>query len=323
MTDLLSLTAPIFLLMAIGFAAVRARLAPLALVEALGFFVLHFALPALILHALLSQDLRQTFNWSYIFAYAVGSLAVFAAALLLFRTFLSKPLSEAAMAALGSSAANSGFIGFPLVSLALGAPALVALPLSMLVENILIIPLALALAEIGRQEGQTLAGIIRHTAGRLARTPFLLAIPVGVILSAFGLHPPQPLATAIEMMADASVPCALFVVGGTLATLRASSVAGDVLWIVLGKLVLHPLAVAAAFMLIGGVPADLMAAGIIMASAPMLTIYPILAGRFGHGEMGAAALLAATMLSFATLAVVLALVLPEASGQSMWYSFGG
>ena len=310
MTALLSLIAPIFVLIGAGYAAVRLGLVPEQLIQALGGFVLNFALPALILYALLQQDLRETLNWSYILAYSAGSLAAFLAMLLFLRVGLTRSLPQAAIAALGGSASNSGFVGFPVASLALGAPALTALPLTMLVENILVIPLALAFAEMGLQEGQTPGRVVRNTLRRLARTPLILAILLGVILSAFGLHLPGPLATALDMMADASVPCALFVVGGTLAGLRAGSLATDVSTIVVAKLILHPLAVTGAFLLIGGVPPGLMAAGIILASSPMLTIYPILGARFGYDRVCAAALLAATTLSFGTLAVVLALILP-------------
>lgn len=310
MTNLAALITPIFVLIGIGFAAVRLKLVPDSLVQSLGFFVLNFALPALILDALLAQDLQQTLNWSYIAAYAAGSLAVFAVVLALLRA-LDKPLPHAAIAALGGCASNSGFVGFPVASLALGAPALTALPLSMLVENILIIPLALGLAELGLQEGQTPANVLRKTLRRLSRTPLILAILLGAVLSAAGLRLPGPLATALDMMADASIASALFVVGGTLAGLRAASLASDLPVIVAGKLVLHPLAVAGAFLAIGGVPPGLMAAGIVLAASPMLTIYPILGARFGYERTGAAALLAATTLSFVTLAAVLALVLPR------------
>lgn len=312
MTQLLPLILPIFLLMAVGFAAVRTRFAGEAQVQALGAFVLNFALPALILNALLRQDLRQTLDWSYVAAYALGSLAAFAIAFLLARVALRRPLDAAAVAALGASASNSGFVGFPVTQLALGAVALTALPLTMLVENILIIPLALALGEMARQHGQSPGRVALETARRLARSPLILAIAAGAILGAAGVHLPGWLATPLSLMANASVPCALFVVGGTLAGLGAASVGADVALVVAGKLVLHPLAVAAAFRLIGGVPPQLLAAGLIMASCPMLTIYPILGARFGQEKASAAALLAATALSFLTLLAALALILPAA-----------
>lgn len=308
MPDVVALIVPIFLLIALGFAAARLRLVPGDFVGGLGTFVLNFALPALVLHALLRQDLRDTFDWGYLIAYGGGSLSVFLVILLFFRRVLARNLTHSAVAGLGAVASNSGFIGFPVTMLATGAPALTALPLSMLVENILVIPLSLALAEIGSQHGKPLGSVVAQALLRLSRMPLMLAIVLGMGLSAAGLQPPGVVSTAIEMLADASIACALFVVGGTLAGTRAAEVGGDVVWILLAKLVLHPLAVAAGFLLVGGVPPALAAAGIVFASAPMITVYPVLGQRFGLGRLGAAALLATTTAGFATMTLVLALV---------------
>lgn len=310
MFDLLSLTIPIFLLIALGFGAARSGVVQAEFVRGLGFFVLNFALPALVLHALLEQDLRQTFNWSYLLVYAGGSLAVFLVSLLILRVWSRRDLTEASLASFGTVAANSGFIGFPVASLSIGAPALTALPLTMLVENVLVIPLALALAEIGQQRGQALRAIVGQSALRLARTPLVVAILLGLVLSATGIHPPETISRAIDMVADASAACALFVVGGTLAGLKAASFAGDLFWIVLGKLVLHPLAVGVGFALVGGVSPGLAAAGVVLAAAPMMTIYPILGQRFGHEGLCSAALVVATALGFLTMTAVIAMVDP-------------
>lgn len=309
MVGLISLILPIFLLIGLGYGAVRGRIVTAGVAQAISAFVMNFALPALILHALLQQDLRQTLSWGYLAAYGAGSLVTLGVLVAVARLVMRRPAPRAAMAALGGCASNSVFVGFPVASLALGASALTALPLSLLVENILIIPLAMALAESATVEGRGLASILRQTLARMARTPFIIAIFLGALLAAAGVRPPAALARTLDMLADAAVPCALFVVGATLAGLKpGSGMLGDVWFVVAGKLVLHPLLVVAAFLLVGNVPAELMAAGIIMASAPMLTIYPIICARFGEEQMGAAALLATTAASFFTLLAVLAML---------------
>jgi predicted permease len=308
LADLLSVTVPIFLLIAMGFFAVRIGIVRPDFIHGLGLFVLGFLLPALVLHALLGQDLRQTFNWAYVGAYAAGSLVTFLAALLLFSFWLGRNLSHAAIASLGGVASNSGFVGFPIATLAVGAPALTALPLTMLVENALVIPLALGLAEAGQQNGKSLAAVARGTLLRLSRTPLMVAILLGIILSASGFQLPDPISTSIGMVADASAACALFVVGGTLAGVTSAPLARDLAWIVAAKLLFHPLAVAGAFLLLGGVPAGLIAAGIILASAPMLTAYPIFGQRFGLGALCATALVAATAAGFATMTAAVGIV---------------
>src|SRR5690606_11874039 len=129
------LVLPLYILIGIGIATIRAKFLPPETVPSLGAFVLNIALPALILNALMSQDLQETFNAGYLIAYASGSLVAFLAILCLFLFVLRKTWSQAAIAAFGSSASNSGFIGMPVVSLVLGTTALTAIPLTMLVEN--------------------------------------------------------------------------------------------------------------------------------------------------------------------------------------------
>ncbi|MBO6716679.1 MAG: AEC family transporter [Rhizobiaceae bacterium] len=310
MIDLVSSILPIALLVGLGFVAVYTNALSSELVKALGQFVLHFALPALVLSALLRQDLRETLNWGYLIAYGGGSLLTFTAVFATMRFAMARSTGLSAVAALGGSASNSGFVGFPVASLTLGAPALTALPLCMVVENILIVPLALALAESADAgNGRPLAAL-RSTALRLARMPLILAIVAGVVLSALGVNLPLPVVTAVGMMADAAIPCALIVVGGTLASLEVRSVAADVLPVALGKLILHPLLVGLSFFLVGGIPTELMAAGIIFAAAPMITVYPILGARFGHERLAAAALLATTLAGAATMVAALAYALP-------------
>jgi predicted permease len=296
-------------LIAIGFGATRLGAVDAAFIRGLGSFVLNFAMPALILHAFLAQDLRQTFNGNFLLVYGGASLLAFAVLWSLFRLALRRGRSHAAIATLGGVASNSGFVGFPVASLALGAPALSALPMALLVENVLIIPLALGLAEAGRLQGKPPLVLARETVWRLARTPLVIAIFLGLFMALLQVRLPAFLATTIGMLADASIACALFTVGGTLAALQSASIAGDVALTVLAKLVLHPLAVAGGFWLLGGVSAPLMAAGLILAASPMLTVYPIFGQRYGLGPSCSVALLVATAASFVTLSLVAGLLL--------------
>jgi predicted permease len=311
--QLLSLTVPIFLLIGLGAVSVRTGLVPERQVEGLAAFVLNFALPALVLGALTGQDLGRTFDWCYIAAYGTGSLFAFSTAFCILRFGLKRPLSAAAIGGMGGAASNTGFIGYPVTSLAFGPLALAALPLNMMVENILIIPLGLALAESGREEGAPLGRTVAATAKRLSRTPLILAILLGVLLSLLRVPIPGVIATALDMLAKASAPCALFVVGGMIAALRvpggASGVAAEAGFIVICKLLLHPLAVAAAFFLIGGADPGMEKIGIVLASVSMITVYPIFGARYGLGGVSSTALVAATAIGFFSITAALGIAL--------------
>ena len=297
MTLIFSIMLPILILIGVGFAAVRSSLINEAHVQGLGAFVLNFALPAVLVSAMVRQDLTATFNVSYVAAYGASSLVAFFLLFAVLRGAMGRPLDRAAMGALGGAMSNTGFIGFPVASLAFGATALAALPMTMLVE-------------IGAGKATTVGGVVRETAARLMRMPLMLAIIVGLVLALSGVTLPAPLLKSLDMLASASAPTALFVVGGTIALLKRADMAIDIGPIVAGKLLVHPLATAAAMMLIPGIPAELQAVGILLSSVSMITVYPILARQAGMDGIAAAALICATAIALVTISAVLLLLAP-------------
>lgn len=302
---ILAITTPIFLLMGAGYIAVLTSVISTSQIQGIGTFVIYCALPALIISALAQRPLSEIFNQGYLLAYGLASLVIFLAALFIAYRLQHKPLNGSALYALGMSASNSGFIGYPVAALVIGPPAVIALALNMLVENLLIIPLALALAEVSMQRGGSFAVVLGHTMIRLAKNPILIAIVVGAGISLSGLGLPGPVLRSIDMLAAASAPTALFVIGGTLCGLKVSSVASDITQIALGKLVVHPTAVLLAFLVLPTVDPVLMTAAMIFASAPMISVYPIFGQRYGVGDVTAAALMVATLTSFITISVTI------------------
>ncbi|MCW4114105.1 AEC family transporter [Aurantimonas sp. MSK8Z-1] len=309
MFELFVVTAPIFLLIGAGYAAVAFRLLSPEDVGGLGRYVIRFALPALIVTAVSQRSLSEGSDLVYLLCYGAGSLVAFLVTLSVMLGLRRHPLPQASILALGTAASNSGFIGYPLLVLVLGQVAAVAMSLNMLVENLMMLPLALALSEVGRQEGARPGVLMRNLVSRLARNPIVIAILLGLVLSLTGLALPAPLGKALSMTAAASAPVALFVIGGTLYGLGRRAIGADVAIIVAGKLVMHPLLVAGALGLFGGaVPPELVTAAILMASVPMLSVYPIFGAAVGLGRLCAAAMLLATLAAFFTLPLALALV---------------
>nr|WP_282103454.1 AEC family transporter [Halomonas getboli] len=296
------------MIIGLGYLARAGRLLDQQALQGIGTFVLYFALPALVIRALTENPLGEVFDPDYLLAYGAGSLAAFALGLGLTLRIERKPLSEGAIQALGMSVSNSGFIGYPVVAMALGPPAAVLLALNMMIENLLIIPLALILAELGRQAGNGLRDTLRQTVMRLVRNPILIGLAIGVLLSASGQPLPTPLAKVIDMLAGASGPAALFVIGGSLYGLRPHGMALDMSQIAIGKLVLHPLLVLGAFLLLPGIDPLRIAGALLFASAPMVSVYPLLGQRFGLDDIAAATLMVSTLASFVTISLVLWLI---------------
>lgn len=149
MLQVLSITTPIFILIGLGFLATRSGLVSREQINGMGRFVITLALPALVIKALLERPLHEVFDRNYLLAYGLGSLALFVLGFLFARLLRRDSISGSSITALGMSMSNSGFIGYPIVALVVGETAAVGLALGMLVENLLMFPLGLMLAEAG------------------------------------------------------------------------------------------------------------------------------------------------------------------------------
>lgn len=313
MLDVVAITGPIYLVVAAGFIATRLGLFSRPEMRVFGKYVIHLALPALLFNALSQRSVGEVLNPVFVAAYAGGSLFAMACGLWWARRVAGKPLSAAAVVGMGMSCSNSGFIGFPLVAQVFGAStAGVGLALAMVVENFLLLPLALAIADSDLGDaaaqgtrtqrwraalGQSLRGVVRN--------PMIHGIALGFVFSLFGWRLPEPVAKAVNLFAVSCAALSLFVIGGSLVGIAARGMARDVTAVALGKLVLHPLAVAALVLLLPPMARELQIAVVIMAAVPMLGIYPILAQKHGHDAMAAGAQLGTTVASFFTLTALL------------------
>ncbi|AOW15718.1 permease [Hydrogenophaga crassostreae] len=312
MLDILSITGPIYLCIAAGYASVRWNLFSKGDMRVFGKFVIDIALPALLFSALASRPLAEVFQPAYLLAYTAGSLTVLLGALLWSRLAKGKGLTESAYVAMGMTCANSGYVGYPVMLLIFGPLAGVILALNFMVENLIKLPLLFTLADAGALEGErpSLPKVLWSTAQRLARNPMIVAIALGFGVSMLGWELPSVISRTVTLFASASGGLALFIIGGNLVGLQIKGLRGQVAGIALGKLVLHPLALWGAVSLLPmlGLPAlqgDLRAAAILSAAMPMLGIYSLLAGRHGYEGFSAAALLATTAASFFSLSAIL------------------
>lgn len=304
MLDILAITGPIFIVIAVGFAAVRSGLFAKADTRALGAFVINIALPAVLFKALSQRSFGEVMNPTHLAAYAIGSLAAFGVGVAVMRVLRRQPMPKAAIVGMGMAMSNSAFIGFPVALQLFGQVAAVGLALALIVENLILLPLVIALAESSGDNGARVGRVVAQTFARLLKNPIVLAIVAGFGASIVGLRPPLMLAKAIDMLALASAPVALFVIGGALVGQKVGGMVGDLGLIAAGKLVLHPLAVLGMFWLLPPVDPVLQMAGVLFASAPMATVYPIIGQKYGQDGMCSAALVVTTVASFVTLSVV-------------------
>lgn len=309
MLDILSITTPIYLAIFLGYLTTRLGLFSKTDLVAFGQFVLNLALPAMLFTALSQSKFSEILNVSYLLAYMTGSLLVLLIGYFGFRRVSGKDATESSIYAMGMSSSNSGFVGYPILLLALPDIAGVCLALNTMVEIIVIIPLLLTLIEASRGQGRWYR-ILGPALLRLARSPLILGLLCGVVASSLAWTPPEPVSRTIRLFALSSGALSLFVIGGSLVGLSLKGIWHKAALVSLGKLGLHPLAVMLAILLLPTLGLTALApsmqeAAVLLAAMPVMGIYPILSQKYGYESFSSAALLVTTIGSFFTISSLL------------------
>ncbi|NDY93632.1 AEC family transporter [Ideonella livida] len=312
MLHILAITAPIYLLIALGWLSVSRGWFARADMRVLGQFVVRLALPALLFRTLANRPLAEALSPRLLLAYATGSALALLVGWWWARRGTAPARGEVAawpvMVGMGMSFSNSGFVGTPVLLQWLGPQAGPAVAMTMVVENLVMLPLALAMADHRGTASGSFGGTLRGL-GRslrpLATNPLVLAILAGGLCGAFNTSGqpvlPPMISRTIDLLANASAGVALLVIGGSLAGLPWRGLGAGIVAVSSGKLLLHPLMVG--LLVWWWAPADLPLrhAMVALAAMPMMSIYPVLAQKYGHDGFCAAALLVTTVASFFSL----------------------
>ena len=310
MTDILTITFPIYAAIAIGYVIVLKGWFSPADMRSFGKYVMNIALPALLFNTVATRDLTEVLHWGYIVAYALGGLATIVIAFLWFLA-TARDASRRAIAVLGSTCPNSGFIGYPLMLLTFPEIAGIVLALNMLVELIILIPICLVLMDMAREgEHQSALRQIASNIGSTFKRPMMIGLLLGLAVSAIDLPVPGPVDHLFRMIAASAAALSLVVIGGSLVGLPLKGNRLFATQISAAKLFLHP---AMTFLAVLALPAlgiaplepQMFAAVILSTAISMFGIYTVLAQESGLEGLASIAMLIATSGAFFTLSALL------------------
>lgn len=272
----------------------------------LGNYVMNVAMPALLFNAVASRNVDEVFQPDYMLVYLLGGLAVIALSWLWFSwTGIDK--ARRAVAVMGSTCANSGFVGYPVMLLTFPDIAGLILALNMLVENIILIPICLFMMDMAKEgETRSIPRAMLNTIWGVIRRPMVIGLLLGLLVSLADVPVPDAATRLFTMLAASAAALSLLVVGGSLVGLKLAGNHARALQVAFGKLLVHPAlmvlaAVSLPFLGLATLSPDMFAAAILSAAMPMFGIYTVLAQELGLEGPASIAMLSATSLSFVTL----------------------
>lgn len=308
MAAILSITLPIYLTILLGYLAVRFRYSAPDTIGVLSQFTVRICLPALIFSALTQSGSADALNWMIIFGYLIASVIALFMGYGLMRFLFAQNKPEAWIHGLAIACSNSGFIGFAIVKIVVPEAALPVLAWIMIVENAVIIPLALVAAEVVSKSDSGFVAATTRAIKTFIQNPLVLAILAALAVRGIGMSVPAPVLQTIQMLASVAPVVALFVVGGIVAQFSLSPHWRRTAAISFGKLVLHPAVVFAVLSLWPVLEQEYLLAAVLFASVPMLSIYPILGAKYGAEQVCATAFITTVALSFLTTSLLIWLI---------------
>jgi predicted permease len=309
MSGVLAVVAPVFGIVLLGFAAVRMGWFDAGSTRGLVRFVFYFAIPALLLRSLVAMQLPDSVPWGFLLSYYGGSLVIFALGMLAARLLFDRPPDHRAIFGMSAGFSNTVLVGLPVLLTALGPEATLPVFLLIALQSPILMPLTVALIQVGKGDTVALGPRLRAAWSDLMRTPIVTSVLAGLALNLAGLALPGPLEVGLAMLGAAAVPCALFAMGASLAgfPLRGDLSAASLL--VFLKLAVHPLVVWALAVLLFGLEGVWVAVAVGMAAMPSGINAYLFAARYEAAEgVAARTVFLSTAASVVTIAVVLALL---------------
>jgi len=308
MIDVLNLALPYFGLIFLGFACGKIRRIPDTGLAWMNFFIIYVALPCLFYRIVAKTPLEELTRISYVVATSLSTAIAFAIALGI--SLLARDrLQNATIAGLAGGYGNIGYMGPGLALSTLGPEAAAPVALIFCFDSILLfslVPFLMALAGTEKRGFVASAVLVLQ---RIILHPFIVATAFGVGSAALHFEPPVALDRLMQFLQNAAAPCALFVLGVTVALRPLQRMPWEVPVIVLVKLTLHPVIVLAALSLFGPFPQAWIYTAVLMAALPPALNVFILARQYDCWvEEASGSVLIGTLISVVTLTTVMWLV---------------
>ena len=241
MIEVLGVVLPVFLVVGAGYLAVALGAFKAEYADGLMRFTQTFAIPCLLFLSIANLDLAAVFRPELLLPFYTGSAFSFSfCALGAYWLFKRRP-GEAVAVGFCGLFANSVLLGLPIVERAFGADATQVTVAIVSIHAPFCYGLGIVAMEMARADGRGMAQTSATVVRQIFSNGLMIGIGLGFVANLTGIILPGGVLSAVELMARAGLPAALFGLGGVLVRYGIAGNLGEVGMINLSRLVLHPL----------------------------------------------------------------------------------
>lgn len=303
---------PVFLVVGFGYLAAWKGLFSAEAVDGLMRFTQNFAIPCLLFSAISTLDLSN-FNFPIWFSYYAGAFAVYFLAKWGARGFFKRTPEDSVSIGFSALFPNSLLLGLAIMERAYGPESLAGNYVIVSTHAPLLYTFGVVAMELTRARSgikSPMPQLALRITKSLASNPIIIGISLGFIFNFSGLTMPSSPMVAIDIMARAALPAALFGLGGVLVRYRPEGDMKSIAWVTFLSLMVHP-AISYVLSTAGFHLDDAQLRSVVLTAsmAPGINAY-LFASMYGAAKrVAASSVLIATAVSILTIPIWLA-VLP-------------
>jgi len=268
MLPILQIVLPVFLVIGTGYLAAYLTLFTAEQSGALMRFATQVAIPCLLFLAISRLDLQAEFRLTVLAPFFIGALISFAlTAAGAWFIFGHKPGFCIAIGFAGMFS-NLVLIGLSIVELAFGVEALKPAFAIVALHAPFCYIIGITAMEISRADGVGFVATLKAVIKQVFSNAITMGLLLGIIANLLNFTPPEAVTTALELIARAALPVALFALGAVLVKYKISTSVGEISLISFNMLILHPVIAYVLGRYVFGLTDDLLKVVVLMAAMP-------------------------------------------------------
>lgn len=268
MLQIIEVILPVFLVIVAGYLSSLKKIISLEQAGTLMKFAVNFSLPCLLFLGAARLDLEAAFKFGVLFPYYFAALLNFTAMVLLFRFVFRKSIGDCIPLGFSAIFANTVLMGLAVVELAYGKESMNAAIAIVAINAPFCFAVGILSMELLATANDSLAEGIRNAVKEIFSNAPMVALIAGFLINLTRTNLPQPAVLAIEYMASAALPVALFSLGAALVGYRIATGLKEATLTAFAKLAIHPALAFCIGNFLLKLPADLLKPVVIMAAMP-------------------------------------------------------
>jgi len=293
---------PVFIIVAIGYGAVKVGYLKPDIATSLNAVAVRIAVPILLFRSMYNLDFKLAFNGPLLASFYFGAIASFALSGLVARYFFNRKPGEAVAVGFCAMFSNTVLLGIPIVERILGIEAMPLVFGIIAFHAPTLYAVGMITMEFARRDGRSFVQTILTSTRAIFANPLMIGILSGVIFNILSIPLPLALVASIDMIAGAAIPLALIGVGAAITGYQLNSRKSETVTVSLITLLFHPALVFVIAYYLFALPTLYVQIAVVLAAMPPgLNIY-IFAVMYNRAvSLSASTIIAATLCSIFTI----------------------